>query len=1006
MKKINFSICLLLFFAGTLKAADILTPAIRTEMMQAWKLKHYDQLKASNGFWGEAECMEILLDAYETTGREEYKVMFEEVYQHFVSGTGGWNTTNGKDWRWNEFNDDIAWGVLASIRAYFLFGNNTAANINYLNIAKTNYDYMYSRALFKVDNLYYLLRWKQSAATSSNSCVQGPATIAACYLAQATGDESYYEKAKMLYANQHIHLYSATTGRVYDTFSNSWASTYNQGTYLGAAIMLYNRYGDEMYRQDAETIMNFTRNNLCNSAGIVNVCGDEGADLPIFKGILMRYVRRFVADMGKIEYAEWLQKNALQAYNNRNSEGISWSAWWKKTEEKTYSFLGTMTAVSAAMNVPADVTTIARKDAFTDIRAGSFNYIAKVHSQDGNTADNEMEIIDIQDGAWLGYNFVDAGNYFASGADFLVANDATARTLEIRLGSASGTLLGAVAIPASDNSWRTVQATLSQPFSGKSNIYLVFRGNKNALRFKSFKFIKGATNYSSLSATDITDDGGILSAQYAGAVEKLTDNTTDTGYPVEGRSSFWVQYKAKVRYRLSAYSITSSGGESGKDPQSWTLYGSADGANWTVLDTRQNQLFDHRKATLQYACPSKQGFHYYRLQIHSNGGDAGGTEIAEWQLHGDAYYDACTHDFTKSGGELSASSGSSGLQALVDNNPQTACTVNATNLPVWIQYNAPAPVQVLGYSIMSNGNNSLYDPKSWKLQGSADGIVWSDIDTRSNQTFDARCLSKKYDITNSNLYSYFRLQITLAGSSEIQLAEWQIHGRSITSNDVTANGGTLTAQWPGKNEDNAPENLIDKSKDGKYYNVGRKFFWAIYQSALPVKPTAYSLMSANDWSTRDPQTWTLYGSNDNTTWTALDRRENQIFLYRQATLYYPVVSDGYYKYFKLNVEENMGEKEVQLAEWQLFGTVQGSNISLPQPVHTLSICPNPAEAFMFVNTPEPCSLNISNLNGVTLHREELQQGTQKINLQNCKQGVYVVKTESKDGIKTGLLIKK
>jgi len=68
-----------------------LTPQIREQIMTGWKNSHFQWLTTSKGFWGEAEAMEILLDAYETTGKEAYKIMFEEAYQNFVSGTsGGW----------------------------------------------------------------------------------------------------------------------------------------------------------------------------------------------------------------------------------------------------------------------------------------------------------------------------------------------------------------------------------------------------------------------------------------------------------------------------------------------------------------------------------------------------------------------------------------------------------------------------------------------------------------------------------------------------------------------------------------------------------------------------------------------------------------------------------------------------------------------------------------------------------------------------------------------------
>jgi hypothetical protein len=294
------------------------------------------------------------------------------------------------------------------------------------------------------------------------------------------------------------------------------------------------------------------------------------------------------------------------------------------------------------------------------------------------------------------------------------------------------------------------------------------------------------------------------------------------------------------------------------------------------------------------------------------------------------------------------------------------------------------------------------------LQASTDGQTWSDIDTRTNNTFDARCLSKKFDITNGSLYSHFRLQITAANSNEVRIAEWQIHGRYIDSNDLTAlPGGTLTVQWTGKNEANAPANLTDKNKDGKYYNVGRKFFWAVFETAEPVKLTAYSLMSANDWQTRDPKSWTLYGSNDNTTWTAIDRRENQSFLYRQTTLYYPVTTNSEYRYFKLDIEENIGEKEVQLAEWQLFSREDpGAGIASPATKRALNIYPHPASDFVLLELPEASLVSIKSLNGLTVYREKVQPGKQAIPLQNCLPGVYLLTAESDKGLKTRLLIKK
>lgn len=1069
------------------QAEDIpnsLSPAMLESMMQAWENRYFDELKNSTGFWGYAEIMEIILDAYETTAREEYKTLFETFYTNFVSGTnGGWGQHNSQNWAWNEFNDDIAWGVLASIRAYLMFGNSLSGKgINYLSIAQRNFDLMYSRARYKVDDLYYLLRWKEGQE-GTTSCVNGPAEVAACYLAMAmeingnpTKAEDYYEKAKELYLNQRKHMYNPKDGRVYDTFSSSWASPYNQGTYLGAAVMLYNRCGDEMFKSDAEKIIEFARTDFCNSQGIITSCTNNDGDLSNFRGILPRYLRRFIEDIGTGKYGEWLQMNAIQAYNNRNSAGLSHIDWTKKTEEKSEDFgsAPTFAAVAAAVNAPMDINTI-YKSAFSTIQAGSFNYVSKVSAQNNQFGEN-MEVVDIEKGAYLGYNFVQFKNRLATGIELQLANDDKERKVEIRLGSSTGELIATIVIPASDGNYTTVSGVFEKPMDGTENVYLVFTGDKNGLKFKSFKFTGAAdalifsdltnagqgvltsshnakdlelviddrlstkalvtckaseqvwiqyeminpvvlsayalasangnastdpkawklqasnngtdwteldtqtaqtfenrnqlkkytlsnTNTyqyfrlaiterngnlaelqlgewqlygSALAADDITSDGGTLSAQYAGNGDnekytKLTDNDINTKYLVKDQSDIWIQYAAKARYKLTSYSLSSANDEQGRDPESWTLYGSENGTDWSAIDSQSEQMFALRNSTQIYSCTPDVAYSYFKLHITGNNGDSH-TQIAEWQLFGELVHDFYFHDFTKSGGRLTSSSDVDGdntsLTALTDNNAETYYSLDASSLPVWIQYESTVPVQLQGYSVTPYGMDSRYDPKSWQLQASTNGVNWTNLDSRSNETFEMRYGKKDYEKSNSTKYTYFRLQITAANSDEVRIGEWQIYGKYLNVYDATSNaGGSINAQWPGNYElndagsiktDERIAKLID-NKDTKYCVNGRISFWATYQSKRPMRLKAYSLMSANDNADRDPKKWSLSGSTNGTTWTVIDERDNQAFPYYNSTLYYPVVTDERYSYFKLAVAENQGVKTIQLSEWQLFG---------------------------------------------------------------------------------------
>lgn len=344
------------------------TATMREEMMDAY-IKSAVETKGSNrktfinGSWGESEQLEVVLDAYETTGREDYLALAKEVYNWFNANVGSsWNKlvyTDNYHWFGHDFNDDVMWQIIAVARLGLLSDNRT-----YINAAKRNFDIIYTRAYIPFTGL---MRWAQSSGDpyGTNSCIAGPTEVAACYLGFAGCGEEYFEKARELYAAQrYVLANNMETGKVWDSVvwdpetqkvksKNEWGSTYNQGTMLGAACMLYKYYGDEQYLKDAKKIMSWTKNNLCDSHGIINVCqGGSNPDLWGFKGILMRYVRRFIRDCDQTTYQSWMENNALQAYCNRTPEGITPTGWLQKgTAENTTNDFGNSTAASAAVNV-------------------------------------------------------------------------------------------------------------------------------------------------------------------------------------------------------------------------------------------------------------------------------------------------------------------------------------------------------------------------------------------------------------------------------------------------------------------------------------------------------------------------------------------------------------------------------------------------------------------------------------------------------------------------------
>ena len=952
---------------------DCLTAAVREEMMARFKARHYRSpvnytgvtspaTRARigggsgswpGGWWSDAEIFEVVLDAYETTGNPEYEDMIKKLYTDFTwsrtGGGGNLDRRNGTDWMYNEYNDDIAWGVLVAVRLFLMFGDQT-----YLDIAKDNFDQMYSRAKFPASagKMAGLLRWKERDATTANatnSCINGPAGVAACYLAIATGDDTYNTKAKELYDLQRQLLYNPATGQVYDSYNgntgeyNYWASTYNQGTFLGAAVMLYNRYGGEQYKEDAGKIMEFTRSSyFCDANGIIKACDVANGDLAGFKGILMRYVRRYIVDICPPDYAEWvtwMQKNAFHTYNNRNSAGITSSAWLYKAAENfilsnppcnnNCSFaadpFGPSTSVSAAFNAHLDRKLI-MKDAFYKIEAEHFDYIKGVHVKTG-TDDATPELGNINPGFHTGYHNVDFGNNLAQKVEVRASKARVANTsIEIRVNSYDGTLIGSIPVPVTGDDWQTLSCDLTQPVGGKQNIYLVFKntGNTatNMLDVNYFRFKTDSYIY-----PDITDYKGIISSSHAdGGLQGLIDGNLFTKYhtPCNARETVTITYQSPVPVLLKGYALMAANDAPEKDPKAWKLEASSNGTEWIALDNQSNQVFTSRYQKKQNDIATTHTYTWFRLSISERNGSADGFQLAEWQLYGGGLFE---NDITADGGTLTAQyAGNEPDETyirLTDKDLATGYKVTGqTNLS--FEYQAKALYHLSYYSITSAATPEE-DPKDWELYGSIDGNNWTLIDERANQQFSYRKVTQPYPCRIEEGFTHFKLQITAnGGSSSTQLTEWQLVGEYYYDrfyNDITANGGKLTSSQHPEANSASLETLTDNDAYTSYpLNAWELPVWIQYESTMPVQLRGYSITGGDD-ITKTPGSWTLQGSNNGTDWALVASRSNIAFdLKGERKAYDLPINSNKYSYFRLTVSATNGAGQVELAEWELHGT--------------------------------------------------------------------------------------
>lgn len=282
-------------------------------------------------FWRVCETIEAAEDSYDrapTTGKRDQIRALLNGLNNVVSGTTDFAS-------WNEYNDDVMWAVIALARGYEITGNRP-----FLDQAMWQFNSVWSRAW---DTTLGGGLWWRGDKQTKNACVNGPGVIAALILARNTTNTGYRAQALQIYNWMRGTLVNTGTGAVDDNINRAgqkvgWRFTYNQGTWAGAGILMFQSYGTTGYRSDASLAVNWTKNNLTGQrvAGILNDeynAGDGGNDSAGFKGPFVRWAAKYANVANDAVIKSWLTQNANAAWQYRNSSGITWGQWWHRTND-------------------------------------------------------------------------------------------------------------------------------------------------------------------------------------------------------------------------------------------------------------------------------------------------------------------------------------------------------------------------------------------------------------------------------------------------------------------------------------------------------------------------------------------------------------------------------------------------------------------------------------------------------------------------------------------------
>jgi hypothetical protein len=120
-------------------------------------------------------------------------------------------------------------------------------------------------------------------------------------------------------------------------------------------------------------------------------------------------------------------------------------------------------------------------------------------------------------------------------------------------------------------------------------------------------------------------------------------------------------------------------------------------------------------------------------------------------------------------------SGNEGSPKVVDNDLDSKFLIFSYASNFYIQLQFRNAQHITSYMLTSANDAPNRDPKNWNIAGSNDGTTWVTLDSRTDEVFASRKLTKTYEFTNSSTYKYYRLNITSIGSGSLfQMAEWRV----------------------------------------------------------------------------------------------------------------------------------------------------------------------------------------------------------------------------------------
>lgn len=250
------------------------------------------------------------------------------------------------------FFDDNVWLVIGFINAY-----KTTNNAEYLEKAKAIQEWIYTGWHEEKGGLL----WREFPDDTDpsfyqrNTCINGPAAWASLLLYEITEDRYYRDWGIKIYTWTKKTLLNKVDNVYYDNINeyndiNKWQFTYNTGTMMSTAALLYKYTGSDTYKSDVDDLVTGA-NNVFNKANAFSTVpnGEFHNDNPWFRVYLLQgYLDAMMhVDINYGVRLESVKIALLYGYNNhKDSKGFILEDWsGRKVNELGEGKVKTLNAV-------------------------------------------------------------------------------------------------------------------------------------------------------------------------------------------------------------------------------------------------------------------------------------------------------------------------------------------------------------------------------------------------------------------------------------------------------------------------------------------------------------------------------------------------------------------------------------------------------------------------------------------------------------------------------------